>query len=170
MDICWKYLETSTEFTKETAGSPQFLWFSRFCDRQSWCHSGARNAPYHPFQRAECARVCFVVKLVRLRKKILLKFSNNAPPKPVLAGGRAARLSHQWRRKLNVSSKITGPIFFIHPTMTSRPSTTLIRSRDPEKTLCSQYVFSRSTNWTWIFVEMKLSSVPGSEINLYLDI
>ena len=56
--------------------------------------SGARNAPYHPFQRAECARVCFVVKLVRLRKKILLKVSNNALPKPVLAGGRAARLSH----------------------------------------------------------------------------
>ena len=39
--------------------------------------------------------VQLVVKLVRLRKKILLKVSNTAlRPKPVLVGGRAARLSH----------------------------------------------------------------------------
>ena len=56
--------------------------------------SGARNAPYYPFQQAECARVCFVVKLVQLQKKILLKVSNNALPKPVLGGVHVARLSH----------------------------------------------------------------------------
>ena len=55
-------------------------------------------------------------------------------------------------------------------TMTSRPSTTLIRCRGAEKTLCSQHGFGRSTNWTRVFDEMNLSRVPDFETNLYLDI
>ena len=53
-------------------------------------------------------------------------------------------------------------------TMTSRPSTTLIRCRGAEKTLLSQRTFGRSANWTHVFLEMKLAKVPGVETNLYL--
>ena len=53
--------------------------------------------------------------------------------------------------------------------MTSRPSTTLISCRGAEKRLLYQHTFGRSTNWTRVFVQMNLASVPDFETNLYLD-
>ena len=53
--------------------------------------------------------------------------------------------------------------------MTSRPSTTLISCRGAEKRLLYQHTFGRSTNWTRVFVEMNLASVPDFETNLCLD-
>ena len=54
----------------------------------------SQNGPYFPFGSADWARVCFDLQLALLRKNCLLKDSDNVLPEPVLAGGRAARLSH----------------------------------------------------------------------------
>ena len=54
----------------------------------------SQNGPYFPFGRADWARVCFDLQLALLRKNCLLKDRDNVLPAPVLAGGRAARLSH----------------------------------------------------------------------------
>ena len=54
----------------------------------------SRHCPYFPFGLADWARVCFDPQLALLRKNRLLKDSDNVLPESVLAGGRAARLSH----------------------------------------------------------------------------
>ena len=54
----------------------------------------SQNGPYFPFGSADWARVCFDLQLALLRKNCLLKDSDNVLPESVLAGGRAARLSH----------------------------------------------------------------------------
>ena len=54
----------------------------------------SQNGPYFPFGSADWARVCFDLQLALLRKNCLLKDSDNVLPEPVLARGRAARLSH----------------------------------------------------------------------------
>ena len=54
----------------------------------------SQNGPYFPFGLADWARVCFDLQLALLRKNCLLKDSEHVLPEPVLAGGRAARLSH----------------------------------------------------------------------------
>ena len=46
------------------------------------------------FGQADWARVCFDLQLALLRKNCLLKDRDNVIPEPVLARGRAARLSH----------------------------------------------------------------------------
>ena len=54
----------------------------------------SQNGPYLSFGLADWARVCFDLQLALLRKNCLLKDRDNVLPDPVLAGGRAARLSH----------------------------------------------------------------------------
>jgi len=54
----------------------------------------SQNGPYLSFGQADWARVCFDLQLALLRKNCLLKDRDNVLPEPVLAGGRAARLSH----------------------------------------------------------------------------
>ena len=54
----------------------------------------SQNGPYLSFGQADWARVCFDLQLALLRKNGLLKIFNNGYHKPDLAGGRAARLSH----------------------------------------------------------------------------
>ena len=53
-----------------------------------------KRSTYLSFGQADWARVCFDLKLALLRKNCLLKDRDNVLPEPVLAGGRAARLSH----------------------------------------------------------------------------
>ena len=54
----------------------------------------SQNDPYFPFGLADWAQVCFDLQLARLCKNSLLKDPDNVLPEPVLAGGRAAWLSH----------------------------------------------------------------------------
>ena len=65
----------------------------------------SQNGPYFPFGSADSARVCFDLQLALLRKNCLLKDSDNVVPEPVLAGGRAARLSHDVVMLSGVESK-----------------------------------------------------------------
>ena len=105
--------------------------------------------------QAKCARVCFVSQCAArpTTGKDPFKGLNERPTQLALAGGCAARLSHDvvtilsGEAKLNHSSKITGPIFLKHPMhkdLTTLDNAlipvegrkALIRCRGAEKTLC----------------------------------
>ena len=118
LDICWKYLMTSANWLQRPAGS---LWdsavsallsfsvlmslrvtkWSIFSLWPGWLGSGLFRSTARPFAQK--------VPLKRLRQRLTGTGLSPTPRGQTETWCRDA----QWRRKLNVSSEITGRIFFM---------------------------------------------------------